>query len=56
MVTADGQLLRYSEREHADLFWALRGGGGGNFGVCTSFTLTTKPVDQVTLYDMDGRN
>jgi FAD/FMN-containing dehydrogenase len=53
VVTADGQLLRCSEREHVDLFWALRGGGGGNFGVCTSFTLMTKPVDHVTLYDIE---
>jgi FAD/FMN-containing dehydrogenase len=36
IVTADGRLLRVNAKEHADLFWALRG-GGGNFGVVTLF-------------------
>jgi FAD/FMN-containing dehydrogenase len=36
VVTAGGDLLRASDADHADLFWAIRG-GGGNFGVVTSF-------------------
>jgi FAD/FMN-containing dehydrogenase len=43
LVTAGGQLLRASERENSDLFWGLRG-GGGNFGVATSFEYKLHPV------------
>lgn len=52
VVTADGRLLRCNHRHNSDLFWALRGGGGGNFGVCTSYTFETNPVRDVTLYDI----
>jgi FAD/FMN-containing dehydrogenase len=43
LVTADGRVLRPSNDEHADLFWAIRG-GGGNFGVATSFEYQLHPV------------
>jgi FAD/FMN-containing dehydrogenase len=43
IVTADGILLRASENEHSDLYWALRG-GGGNFGVATNFEFNLHPI------------
>jgi len=46
IVTADGQLLTASERQHEDLFWALRG-GGGNFGVVTSLEFQLHPVGEI---------
>jgi FAD/FMN-containing dehydrogenase len=39
VVTPDGALRRADRRHHEDLFWALRGGGGGNFGIATRFEL-----------------
>jgi FAD/FMN-containing dehydrogenase len=47
LVTADGDVLRVDASSHRDLFWALRG-GGGNFGVVTSFTFRLHPVRTVT--------
>jgi FAD/FMN-containing dehydrogenase len=56
VVLADGSFVKASESENADLFWALRG-GGGNFGVVTSFTFRLSPVKNVvagpTLWHLD---
>lgn len=53
LVTADGRLRRVSLQDDPALFWALRGGGGGNFGVSTAFTLETRPVDPlVTVFSV----
>ena len=47
LVTAAGDVLEVDAVSHPDLFWALRG-GGGNFGVATSFTYRVHPVGMVT--------
>jgi FAD/FMN-containing dehydrogenase len=46
IVTADGELVRADAENHADLFWALRG-GGGNFGVVTAIEFAVYPVDDL---------
>ena len=50
IVTADGQVRTCNSSQNSDLFWACRGGGGGNFGVVTSFTFGTHPVGQIVLF------
>ena len=46
LVTADGSLVRADAEHHADLFWALRG-GGGNFGVVTAIEFAVHPLDEL---------
>jgi FAD/FMN-containing dehydrogenase len=52
MVTADGTLHRADPGTDGDLYWASRGGGGGNFGVATSFTVSTVPAPPVTTFSL----
>jgi FAD binding domain/Berberine and berberine like len=52
IVTADGKLRTASADSEPDLFWALRGGGGGNFGIVTSFTFATDPAPSVTVFSL----
>ena len=46
IVTADGDIKIVNEKQHPDLYWAIRGGGGGSFGVVTRLTLATKELPQ----------
>ena len=52
LVDAGGNELEANENEYPDLFWALRGGGGGNFGIVTEFTFKIHPVDRVIQFSM----
>lgn len=52
IVTADGKLRECSQHENGDLFWASRGGGGGNFGIATSFRFRTHHVGDVAYYQV----
>jgi FAD/FMN-containing dehydrogenase len=53
IVTADGQIVRASAASHPDLFWACQGGGGGNFGINTRYTLRATPVGGVSVYRLE---
>jgi FAD/FMN-containing dehydrogenase len=53
VVTADGELVHASRTEHPDLFWGVRG-GGGNFGIVTSFEFRLHPMERTVLAGMIG--
>ena len=53
IVTADGKILTCDRERHEDLFWACRGGGGGNFGVATSFRFRVHPIPPVALFTLE---
>lgn len=50
VVLGDGRVVRANDKENPDLFWALRGGGGGNWGVITEMTFKTHPINKVGVY------
>jgi FAD/FMN-containing dehydrogenase len=52
VVLADGSIVECDERREEDLFWALRGSGGGNFGVVTSLVFRTVPAPAATAFDL----
>jgi hypothetical protein len=52
MVTADARVVTADASTNSDLYWACRGGGGGNFGVVTSFEFDVHPMPEVTLFTL----
>jgi FAD/FMN-containing dehydrogenase len=52
VVLADGRIVECDDHHDEDLFWALRGAGGGNFGVVTSLTFDTTPAPDATSFHL----
>jgi FAD/FMN-containing dehydrogenase len=56
IVTATGDHLTVNSHQHTDLFWALRGGGGGTYGVVTSVTYRTHPSIPITVVSFESKS
>jgi FAD binding domain/Berberine and berberine like len=52
LVLSDGQVVTASAKDNPDLFWAVRGGGGGNLGLVTRWRLGAVPAEQVVAFDV----
>lgn len=52
IATADARVITADASSNSDLYWACRGGGGGNFGVVTSFEFNVHPIPEVTLFTL----
>jgi len=55
VVDASGQILNVSDKDHTDLFWALRGGGSGSFGVVTKFNFRASRVNLVAKFAINWK-
>jgi len=55
IVNASGEIIRADERENPDLYWACRGGGGGNFGIVTTFDFRVRPIGVVAICNVTWR-
>ena len=53
VVLADGSVVKANNSKNSDLFWALKGAGGGNFGVVTDFTFKVYPMQWVTIFTLN---
>lgn len=56
VVTADGETLTVSEEENSDLFWAIRGGGGGTFGIVTEYEVTLTKMPKSAMVVLNWKN
>ncbi|MEV7868417.1 FAD-binding oxidoreductase [Streptomyces sp. NPDC088124] len=53
VIDARGEKLQVDADHHPDLFWACRGGGGGNYGIATSYTFEMRPISDVTIFKLE---